>query len=70
MLISRIILRFLSLIVIVAGGLESEYRLQDFQVPVDGGEILVRCLTPTPGGKTGTETYPLLVWYHLSGQFL
>ncbi|KAJ3486739.1 hypothetical protein NLI96_g4024 [Meripilus lineatus] len=45
---------------------KSTYSVQDYKVPVDGGEILVRAVTPTPiEGEDGT--FPLLVWYHGGG---
>ena len=44
----------------------TEYTARDHKVPVDGGEILVRSVVPTPNeGEDGT--YPLLVWYHGGG---
>lgn len=46
---------------------DTAYAVKDTQVPVDGGEILVRILIPTPAGKSG-ELFPLLVWYHASGR--
>ncbi|KAA1470631.1 alpha/beta-hydrolase [Dentipellis sp. KUC8613] len=42
----------------------STYRVNDYSVPVEDGEITVRCLTPTPCGSTGRKTFPLLVWIH------
>jgi len=48
---------------------ESEYTVHDHKVPVEGGEILVRSLTPNHEGDASDEkkTYPLLVWYHGGG---
>ncbi|EMD36031.1 hypothetical protein CERSUDRAFT_156791 [Gelatoporia subvermispora B] len=46
---------------------ESSYRVQDFRVPVEQGDITVRCLTPTPPGTTPQENYPLLYWIHGGG---
>ncbi|KAK7690573.1 hypothetical protein QCA50_005671 [Cerrena zonata] len=45
---------------------EDEYRIQDYQVPVENGEILVRCIIPTPAGNAD-KTFPLYVWYHGGG---
>ncbi|OCH92009.1 hypothetical protein OBBRIDRAFT_486132 [Obba rivulosa] len=45
---------------------ESEYRVQDHSVLVDGGSITVRCLTPTPSGAQDKE-FPLLYWTHGGG---
>ncbi|KAA1468763.1 alpha/beta-hydrolase [Dentipellis sp. KUC8613] len=46
---------------------DSEYREEEHQIPVDGGEITVRCFTPTPGGEDGGGPYPLLVNFHGGG---
>ena len=43
--------------------LESDYRVEERTVPVEGGEILVRCIFPTAAGGP----FPLLVWYHGGG---
>ncbi|OCH92006.1 hypothetical protein OBBRIDRAFT_791755 [Obba rivulosa] len=45
---------------------ESEYRVQDYQIPVEDGEVTVRCLAPTPAGQEN-ETFPLLFWTHGGG---
>ncbi|KAJ7682684.1 Alpha/Beta hydrolase protein [Mycena polygramma] len=45
---------------------DTDYRLDDHQVEVKDGRILVRSLVPT--SKQGsTATYPLLVWIHGGG---
>jgi len=44
---------------------ESKYRVHDYQVPVEGGEILVRSLVPTP--DSSSSEFPLVVWYHGGG---
>ncbi|OBZ67627.1 AB hydrolase superfamily protein B1A11.02 [Grifola frondosa] len=44
----------------------SAYRVTECKVPVDGGEIAVRCLTPTPS-RFPPQAFPLLVWYHSGG---
>ncbi|ETW79838.1 Esterase/lipase/thioesterase [Heterobasidion irregulare TC 32-1] len=43
---------------------DHDYRVEDRQISVEGGEITVRCYMPTPvaGG-----IFPLLVWYHGGG---
>ncbi|KAJ3488058.1 hypothetical protein NLI96_g3103 [Meripilus lineatus] len=43
------------------------YRLQDYLVPVDGGEIAVRSLVPTPDDVLANHTFPLLLWIHGGG---
>lgn len=43
----------------------NQYTVTEKQVPVDGGEIVVRCYAPT-----GDDTYPILVWYHGGGLLL
>ena len=45
----------------------SEYKIEDRTIPVDNGEILVRCVLPTPSGEGGIGPYPLFVWYHGGG---
>lgn len=50
--------------------LESEYRLEDRSIPVENGEISVRCLFPTPSGNSSKGPYPLLVWYHGGGTII
>ncbi|OCH92008.1 hypothetical protein OBBRIDRAFT_486115 [Obba rivulosa] len=45
---------------------ESEYRVQEFQIPVDSGEIAVRCLMPITVGQEN-KTFPLLYWTHGGG---
>ncbi|KAH9915637.1 Alpha/Beta hydrolase protein [Amylocystis lapponica] len=45
---------------------ETEYNVHEHQVGVDGGDITVRCVVPTPTG--GEENgFPLLVWFHGGG---
>ncbi|CAL1713861.1 unnamed protein product [Somion occarium] len=46
---------------------ESEYRIEDHLVPVDGGEIKVRCVIPTSSEHHDKGPLPLLVWYHGGG---
>ncbi|EMD36102.1 hypothetical protein CERSUDRAFT_96328 [Gelatoporia subvermispora B] len=45
---------------------DSEYRVKDFEVPVDGENITVRSIVPTPGGSEGSM-FPLLYWMHFGG---
>ena len=45
---------------------DSEYRVEDRKVPVEGGEITVRTVVPTPAGAKDKK-FPLLVWYHGGG---
>ncbi|OCH89524.1 hypothetical protein OBBRIDRAFT_835765 [Obba rivulosa] len=45
---------------------ETQYHVQDHQVPVAGGEITVRCLTPAAAEGKGS-TYPVMVWLHGGG---
>ncbi|CAL1713863.1 unnamed protein product [Somion occarium] len=45
---------------------DNTYRVKDYNVPVDGGEILVRSLVPIPQDAEG-KTFPLYVWYHGGG---
>ena len=42
-----------------------QYRVHEEQVPVKGGHIAVRCLTPAKGGEG--NSYPVLVWFHGGG---
>ena len=44
---------------------ESEYTVFNSLVPVDGGTIAVRLVTP--GDETGTVHFPALVWIHGGG---
>ncbi|KAH9934605.1 Alpha/Beta hydrolase protein [Amylocystis lapponica] len=44
----------------------TQYDVQEHQVPVDGGEITVRCVVPTPTGDEG-KSFPVLVWFHGGG---
>ncbi|EMD36026.1 hypothetical protein CERSUDRAFT_96250 [Gelatoporia subvermispora B] len=43
---------------------ESEYRVEECKIPVEGGEITLRCVIPTPFGVKD-KLYPLL--YHMFG---
>ncbi|CCM02387.1 uncharacterized protein FIBRA_04483 [Fibroporia radiculosa] len=45
---------------------ESKYRVRDHQIPVDGGEIAIRCVIPTPSGNED-EVFPLMLWIHGGG---
>lgn len=49
---------------------DSEYQVQDHLVPVDSGEIKVRCVMPISSGPQETGPFPLLVWYHGGGYCL
>ena len=44
---------------------EDTYTVNDYAVPVEGGEILVRCLVPVVQGKQ--ERFPVLVYLHGGG---
>ncbi|KAH9026196.1 Alpha/Beta hydrolase protein [Lactarius pseudohatsudake] len=44
---------------------DAKYRVQDFKVPVEGGEITVRAVIPGTGDEG--QTYPLLFWLHGGG---
>ncbi|THH13371.1 hypothetical protein EW146_g6830 [Bondarzewia mesenterica] len=46
---------------------KSAYRVKDHHVAVEGSEILIRCLVPTPADGRG-KAFPLLVWYHAGGK--
>ena len=45
---------------------EDQYTVSDKHIPVDGGEILVRFLTPAR--KTPSTAHPVLVWLHGGGR--
>lgn len=61
--------RHCELIVLFAA---SKYRVEDHKVPVEGAEILVRAIIPTPNPSDANEsqTYPLMVWMHPGGTHL
>ncbi|THH13372.1 hypothetical protein EW146_g6826 [Bondarzewia mesenterica] len=45
--------------------IEYEYLVKQYEVPVDGGDIAVRCFVPTSKDVADDgKRYPLLVWYH------
>ncbi|KAH9027049.1 Alpha/Beta hydrolase protein [Lactarius hengduanensis] len=44
---------------------DAKYRVQDFKVPVEGGEITVRAVIPGTGDER--QKYPLLFWLHGGG---
>ncbi|KAA1470630.1 hypothetical protein DENSPDRAFT_836465 [Dentipellis sp. KUC8613] len=46
---------------------ESAYKVEDLKIPVDGAEMAVRLLTPTPEGAPKDSTYPLFYWVHGGG---
>ncbi|OCH90751.1 hypothetical protein OBBRIDRAFT_792947 [Obba rivulosa] len=48
---------------------DSDYKVEDRTIPVDGGEITLRCLTPTPANADSVSTYPLLYWMHGGGWY-
>ncbi|KAF8257599.1 Alpha/Beta hydrolase protein [Lactarius quietus] len=41
---------------------DAKYRVQDYKVPVEGGEITVRAVIP--GTEDDGQKYPLLIWTH------
>lgn len=43
---------------------DADYRVEDRKIPVEGGEITIRCLVPT--SESG-KTFPVLVWFHGGG---
>ncbi|KAF7366185.1 Esterase/lipase/thioesterase [Mycena venus] len=45
---------------------ESTYKLEDHQIAVEGGEIRVRIISPTPTDGEDSE-YPVLVYFHGGG---
>lgn len=46
---------------------DNTYKVFDEKVPVEGGEITVRCLVPAGGEE---ETFGVFVWLHGGGAFL
>jgi len=44
---------------------DTKYRVQDYKVPVEGGEITVRAVIPGTEGEE--QKYPLLFWNHGGG---
>lgn len=46
-------------------GSATQYAVKDTRVPVEGGDIPVRCLIPEGGSD---ETYPVLMWAHGGGE--
>ena len=44
---------------VLTGTSDAKYRVQDYKVPVEGGEIVVR--TVIPGTEDEGQTYPLLL---------
>ena len=46
--------------------LASDYKVEDRKISVDGGEITLRCLTPTPE-NAAKKTFPLMYWIHGGG---
>ncbi|KAJ7162681.1 Alpha/Beta hydrolase protein [Mycena crocata] len=45
----------------------SKYVVKHHTIPVEGGEISLRSITPS---SHGDETFPVLVWYHGGGWFM
>ncbi|TFY77972.1 hypothetical protein EWM64_g6041 [Hericium alpestre] len=45
---------------------DSDHRVEEHEVSVNGGEITVRCMIPTPG-RGRSNSLPLLVHYHGGG---
>ena len=54
-------------LVVLTGTSDAKYRVQDYKVPVEGGEITVRAVIP--GTVDEGQKYPLLFWAHGGGQF-
>ena len=52
---------------VLTGTSDAIYRVQDYKVPVEGGEITVRAVIP--GTVDEGQKYPLLFWAHGGGQF-
>ncbi|KAJ7290522.1 Alpha/Beta hydrolase protein [Mycena rebaudengoi] len=47
---------------------DTAYTVKDHTVPVEGGEILVRCIHPTPvEGESAAKGFPLFFWAHGGG---
>ena len=44
----------------------SQYAVHYKTVPVEGGDIVVRCVIPAGDNDS---TYPVLVWFHGGGQY-
>ncbi|KAL6305735.1 Alpha/Beta hydrolase protein [Sparassis latifolia] len=42
----------------------SAYTVKDHTIPVEGAEIVVRCVVPAPSAD---KTFPVLVWFHGGG---
>jgi dipeptidyl aminopeptidase/acylaminoacyl peptidase len=59
--------QFVSLLRVLTGTSDAKYRVQDYKVPVEGGEITVRAVIP--GTEDEGQKYPLLFWAHGGGQF-
>jgi hypothetical protein len=55
------------IIAVLTGTSDAKYRVQDYKVPVEGGEITVRAVIP--GTEYEGQKYPLLLWTHGGGQF-
>lgn len=45
---------------------DAKYRVRDYKVPVEGGEIVVRAVIP--GTEDEGRTYPFLFWTHGGGR--
>ncbi|KAI0053262.1 hypothetical protein FA95DRAFT_1601282 [Auriscalpium vulgare] len=44
---------------------DARYSIEDHTIPVEGGEIIVRVVTPEPTELE--QTFPVLVWFHGGG---
>lgn len=47
--------------------IESEYKVEDCIIDVNGTENLVRVVIPTPVSGRETQAFPLMVWFHGGG---